>query len=91
MYVEYASTLHNDKGAVFDYLFREYTKHSVNVIHHPELLKYWNLNLDKVSYEKKEDDSVEKLSLKKQINQHISDKFWPSSIVDKTLWFSSRV
>ena len=33
------TTFYNDKGTVFEHLFKEFTKHSVNKISHPALLK----------------------------------------------------
>ena len=61
----FSSTSYRDKSAVFEYLFMIFTKHSVNSIDRPELLKSCKSNFDESKYERFEYGIV-KTSFKKK-------------------------
>ena len=63
-YKQFASTYYKDKDYIIIYIFRDYIKSSLKDIDHPVLIGEWELNPDKVEYEKRLDAGENKMSLK---------------------------
>ena len=82
LYREFESTYYNDKRDAIRYIFGEYIKQYLKDIDHPALIEEWKLKFYKAAYEKNLELGVNKNSLKKVIDRHDSQEFFPKIIME---------
>ena len=83
----YKHNFYHDKKEIIDELFCQHIEPLLKDINHPALIQEQKQNLDAAAYEIILNEEVKILSKSKEIDNHDSQSYRPTSIIEEIQWF----